>query len=987
MVVTDMSLKQTVLESVESPEGICSKTEQASPLKSLMLAAMALPGLALQPAQADDGDSASFQYGHYYEGERDLAGVSSKFKPIEVESLHESVKIKLGERWKGTVNYTQDSWSGATPIATAPSSARGNRISTTHVMTGASMEGMHHMMGMDDDGTPTSSQHAVTGASPYLYTALKLDGRLRPLLTNSDGKVVGGTDEQLVHTMSSASRETRKQIDFTASREVDDVTLDLGGGISRERDYESLFGNVAGHWNFNRKQTIFNAGLGYASGTTNAVLDHDATPHIYEPYMYMYERRGSDAVYNNLHSSSRLSLGAYSPTLTGKREDWTASLGVTQLLNKSALLEASFAYTRSSGYLSNPYKAVEVAFIDPLKQAGTAGGNLSADYTYDAEVVALMEQRPDLRNQGALSLRYVQHVAAADAALHMNYRYFQDSWRIQAHTLETQWVQPLAQGWSVSPKVRYYTQTAASFYTPYLTTQQGLYSNVVDPVNGPIYINTKSPNDSVRYWEDQSGATTPPIDPNPASRNYGKPVVGLHGGAVINRQTGQAVNDQTLVDALKQDTLPFDRQKLPDYYSSDPRLSGYGTMSAGITLAKQFAKGINLEVGYEHWRHAGSLKWGGGGEGSYADYAADWFNIALTVDLDAKSSHGDSHETMEHAHHDHHEHAAAVAPAGVMFDHMLSNSGDVMVGYRYMYGEQSGSMLHGGNKADDYTVINQGCGNNPCYVRPTKMDMRMHMFDIMYAASDNLTLMLMPQYVEMNMSMQLLDGSPRKDGMDAIGSAIMHSSHPHTVSGLGDTEMHALLRLKAGSQSEWHLGLGLSAPTGDVDLKMRDVMANDMGFMEYGMQLGSGTWDFKPSLTYTATGNWLSWGAQVSGTKRLENQNKSGYALGDVIQTTAWGSHELQPGMSASVRAVYTSQGPIRGEFNGTHIPVSTGDYGTNYGGRFFDVGLGMSAVVQDGSFRGNRLGIEWLQPVKDDPNGYQLKRSGTLLFNWGIHL
>lgn len=60
---------------------------------------------------------------------------------------------------------------------------------------------------------------------------------------------------------------------------------------------------------------------------------------------------------------------------------------------------------------------------------------------------------------------------------------------------------------------------------------------------------------------------------------------------------------------------------------------------------------------------------------------------------------------------------------------------------------------------------------------------------------------------------------------------------------------------------------------------------------------------------------------------------------------------------------------------------------GTNYGGRFFDVGLGMSAVVQDGSFRGNRLGIEWLQPVKDDPNGYQLKRSGTLLFNWGIHL
>jgi hypothetical protein len=35
----------------------------------------------------------------------------------------------------------------------------------------------------------------------------------------------------------------------------------------------------------------------------------------------------------------------------------------------------------------------------------------------------------------------------------------------------------------------------------------------------------------------------------------------------------------------------------------------------------------------------------------------------------------------------------------------------------------------------------------------------------------------------------------------------------------------------------------------------------------------------------------------------------------------------------------------------------------------------------------GTRWGVEWLQPVSDKPNGYQLERKGTLVFNWGIHL
>ena len=81
-------------------------------------------------------------------------------------------------------------------------------------------------------------------------------------------------------------------------------------------------------------------------------------------------------------------------------------------------------------------------------------------------VAALPERRPDLRNQGNLDLRLAQYVAATDAALHLNYRYFQDDSIPRAHAGRAQWAQPLGNGWTVTPRVRYYSQDAASFYTP-----------------------------------------------------------------------------------------------------------------------------------------------------------------------------------------------------------------------------------------------------------------------------------------------------------------------------------------------------------------------------------------------------------------------------------------------------------------------------------------------------------------------------------------
>jgi hypothetical protein len=41
-----------------------------------------------------------------------------------------------------------------------------------------------------------------------------------------------------------------------------------------------------------------------------------------------------------------------------------------------------------------------------------------------------------------------------------------------------------------------------------------------------------------------------------------------------------------------------------------------------------------------------------------------------------------------------------------------------------------------------------------------------------------------------------------------------------------------------------------------------------------------------------------------------------------------------------------------------------------------------VNTVVPSGPLKGLRLSAEWLEPVMDDPNGYQLKRDGTLWAN-----
>ena len=186
-------------------------------------------------------------------------------------------------------------------------------------------------------------------------------------------------------------------------------------------------------------------------------------------------------------------------------------------------------------------------------------------------------------------------------------------------------------------------------------------------------------------------------------------------------------------------------------------------------------------------------------------------------------------------------------PIGVMGDH-LHKAGEVMFSYRFMHMDMEGNRI--GNRSVSpeeivTTVPNRFAGPPTLRVVPTEMTMDMHMFGAMYAPSDIVTLMLMGMYIEKEMDHVTFQGMA---GTTRLGTFTTKSS------GIGDTTATALVRLHDEPGHKLHANIGLSIPTGSITES--DDVLTPMGTrptlrLPYAMQLGSGTFDLKPGLTYS----------------------------------------------------------------------------------------------------------------------------------------
>ena len=169
--------------------------------------------------------------------------------------------------------------------------------------------------------------------------------------------------------------------------------------------------------------------------------------------------------------------------------------------------------------------------------------------------------------------------------------------------------------------------------------------------------------------------------------------------------------------------------------------------------------------------------------------------------------------------------------------------------------------------------------------------------------------------------------------------------------GWGDASLGALVKLYTGKTHALHAGVSVSLPTAETDKK--DVIPGPgKTTLPYPMQLGSGSWGVKPSLTYLGHHAAFSWGAQVSAQLNL-TENENGYKLGDSLTTHLWGAIQLTDGLHTSLRLQSTAWTNIEGNHDTLlPLPVPTVDTSLRSGQKldaFWGVGYAIPKNLRKG--------------------------------------
>ena len=321
------------------------------------------------------------------------------------------------------------------------------------------------------------------------------------------------------------------------------------------------------------------------------------------------------------------------------------------------------------------------------------------------------------------------------------------------------------------------------------------------------------------------------------------------------------------------------------------------------------------------------------------------------------------------------------APIGVMGDHM-HKSGEWMISLRTMQMNMSGNLQGSDSISDEElvtTVANRFAGmpGMPPTLRiaPDEMTMSMHMLGMMYAPTNNITLMSMLNFVKKDMDLRTYQGMM---GTNELGE------FSTSTSGLSDVKISALVGLAKNDIHKWHLNVGLSLPVGSQDEEGQVLTPMNMQMtmrLPYSMQVGSGTLDFEPGVTYNGKNGKVTWGAQLSGVFPLE-ENDEGYDLGNSQKLTAWMQYLFADAFSASLRFTQENKDSINGVDSNIMGPVQTADP-DNYGGDASYLSLGFNVVGQEGGLRGQRLAFEYSIPLSQDVNGVQMETDNMLMLGY----
>ncbi len=350
------------------------------------------------------------------------------------------------------------------------------------------------------------------------------------------------------------------------------------------------------------------------------------------------------------------------------------------------------------------------------------------------------------------------------------------------------------------------------------------------------------------------------------------------------------------------------------------------------------------------------------------------FSFAEEMDHSKHGGHDmpghSEHDTATSAMHVHHGHGAG----GFMFEYKLMRM-------------KMGGLLQGSDRVSSRDISGATMGaapptnnsNTPYMMSPTGMDMDMQMLMAMYGINDKFSIMGMVHYLSYDMDMVMHMFTP-------AGVFAGDMTGTMDTGGVGDIRIDVMYNVDTGLTAS----LGLSIPTGSIDEKVTMAMfgtnilnglsmTNTNGPIQapYAMQLGSGTIDLIPAVTYSQKlGDWNIGGQATYVLRTGENDND--YTLGDKLELMAWGKYLVLPSLTLSGRLNILDWDEIDGV--DSQIPVSmapTSD-AVNSGGTRIDLLVGVSGHFSKYHMLSFELGV----PIYQDLDGVQMETD--LLYSIG---
>ncbi len=212
--------------------------------------------------------------------------------------------------------------------------------------------------------------------------------------------------------------DTRLDMSASGSYYLPDARLDVHTGFSTEDDYQSFSGGMGTALEFYQQQLVVDMGMSFSADRL------EPTPH------------------------SQLLPDTQKRTTDERKGSYGIYVGFTQVVNRLMTFQSGVNMLLKTGYLSDPYKLVQVA-----------------DETGFPQVVS--ENRPGDRSSVVWVNRVRAYFEDYSGALHLDYRYYTDNWDLTSNTFELSWNQELKDNWTLTPGIRWYQQGEASFYAPY----------------------------------------------------------------------------------------------------------------------------------------------------------------------------------------------------------------------------------------------------------------------------------------------------------------------------------------------------------------------------------------------------------------------------------------------------------------------------------------------------------------------------------------